>query len=129
MVLNTSLLNTQRYKVCIKGKVDQGVAPSSTPRCSSYSKGSLLVALDYGCQLYLHIYIYIFIYIFISVCVCVCVCVCARERERERVCVCVHTHIYIYIYIYTPIIQQNSFSVDGLSTAGYPICMNAKFFS
>ena len=29
------------------------VAPSSTPRCSSYWKGSLLVTLDYGYQLYL----------------------------------------------------------------------------
>ena len=28
----------------------KGVAPSLTPRCSSYWKGSLLVTLDYGCQ-------------------------------------------------------------------------------
>ena len=28
------------------------VAPSPTPQCSSYRKGSLLVALDYGRQLY-----------------------------------------------------------------------------
>ena len=51
MVLDTSLLNTQQYKVRIKGKVEQsreGVAPSST----SYWKGNLLVALDYGRQLY-----------------------------------------------------------------------------
>ena len=32
MVLDTSLLNTQQYKVPIKGKV----APSPTPGCSSY---------------------------------------------------------------------------------------------
>ena len=39
MVLNTSLLNTQQYKVRIKGKVEQprdGVAPSPTPWCCSY---------------------------------------------------------------------------------------------
>ena len=30
----------------------KGVAPFPTPRCSSYWKGSLLVALDYGRQLY-----------------------------------------------------------------------------
>ena len=51
MVLDTSLLNTQQYKVRIKGKVEQSrewsVAPP-TPRCSSYRKGSLLVAFDYG---------------------------------------------------------------------------------
>ena len=55
MVLDASLLNTQQYKVRIKGKVEQsreGVAPSPTPWCSSYRKGSLRVTLDYGRQLY-----------------------------------------------------------------------------
>ena len=55
MVLDASLLNTQHYKVRIKGKVEQskeGVAPSPTPWCSSYRKGSLRVTLDYGRQLY-----------------------------------------------------------------------------
>ena len=54
MVLDASLLNTQHYKVRIKGKVKQsreGVAPSPTPWCSSYRKGSLRVTLDYGRQL------------------------------------------------------------------------------
>ena len=49
MVLDTSLLNTQHYKVRLKGKVEQSrerVAPSPTLRCSSYWKGSLLVDLD-----------------------------------------------------------------------------------
>ena len=32
----------------------EGIAPSSTPRCSSYWIGSLRVALDYGRQLYLY---------------------------------------------------------------------------
>ena len=27
---------------------EKGIAPSPTPRCSSYWKGSLVVALDYG---------------------------------------------------------------------------------
>ena len=61
MVLDASLLNTQYYKVRIKGKVEQsreGVAPSPTHWCSSYRKGSLRVTLDYGRQLYLLIYIY-----------------------------------------------------------------------
>ena len=60
MVLDTSLLNTQHYKVRIKGKVEQsweGVAPSPTPWCSSYRKGSLRVTLDYGRQLYFTILI------------------------------------------------------------------------
>ena len=51
MVLDTFLLNTQQYKVRIKGKLEQsreGVVASPTPRCSSYRKRSLLVSLDYG---------------------------------------------------------------------------------
>ena len=47
---NTSLFNTQH----IKGKVEQsrkGVAPFLTPRCSSYWKWRLWVALDYSRQL------------------------------------------------------------------------------
>ena len=67
MVLDASLLNTQHYKVRVKGKVEQsreGVAPSPTPWCSSYRKGSLRVTLDYSRQLYLLIYIYIYIYIY-----------------------------------------------------------------
>ena len=54
MVLDTSLLNTQRYKVRIEGKVEQSKERSSplpSPRWSSYWKGSLLVALDYDRQL------------------------------------------------------------------------------
>ena len=34
----------------------KGIAPSPTPRCSSYRKGSLLVALDYGRQLYFYLH-------------------------------------------------------------------------
>ena len=49
MALDTSLLNTQQYKVRIKGKVgnpEKGVAPSPSPWCSRYRKGGLLVTLD-----------------------------------------------------------------------------------
>ena len=35
---------------------EKGVAPSPTPRCSSYWKGSRLVALDYSRQLYFTLY-------------------------------------------------------------------------
>ena len=58
MVLDTSLLNTQHYKIRIKGKVEQSWERSSafpTPWCSSFRKGSLRVTLDYGRQLYLYI--------------------------------------------------------------------------
>ena len=45
-----------RVKLSNPGK---GVAPSSTPWCSSYRKGSLRVTLDYGRQLYLLFTIYV----------------------------------------------------------------------
>ena len=43
MELDTTLLNTQHYKVRFKSKVEQ-----SREWCSSYQKGSLRVTLDYG---------------------------------------------------------------------------------
>ena len=55
MVLDTSLtLSNIRYISRVKwSNPGKGVAPSPTPRCSSYWKGSLLVALDYDHQIYL----------------------------------------------------------------------------
>ena len=79
MVFDVSLLNTQHYKVHIKGKVEQPKERSSalpTPRCSSYWKGSLLVAPDYCLQLYFYLYIYIYI------------------------------QLYIYVYIYQPLLMN-----------------------
>ena len=69
MVLDASLLNTQHYKVRIKGKVEQsreGVAPSPTPWCSNYRKGSLRVTLDYGRQLKMSslLALYVLLYFF-----------------------------------------------------------------
>ena len=50
-------LSNIRYVWRVKwSNLGNGVAPSSTPRCSSYWKGSLLVALGDGRQLYLYIY-------------------------------------------------------------------------
>ena len=49
MVLHASLLNTQPYKVQIKGKwsnTGKGVASSPPPRCNSNWKGSLEVILN-----------------------------------------------------------------------------------
>ena len=49
MVFDTSLINTQQYKIRIKSRIE----PSPISRCSSYWKGSPLNALECGCQLYL----------------------------------------------------------------------------
>ena len=56
MVLYTALLTHSniRYVPRVKwSNPGKGVTPFPTPRCSSYWKGSLLVTLDYGRQLYL----------------------------------------------------------------------------
>ena len=46
-------LSNIRYVSRVKwSNPEKGAAPSPTPRCSSYWKGSLLVTLDYGRQLY-----------------------------------------------------------------------------
>ena len=70
MVLDTSLLNTQHYKVRIKGKVEpsrEGVAPSPTSWCSSYRKKepSGYPRLWSPTLLLTYVYIYIYIYIYI----------------------------------------------------------------
>ena len=53
MVLPCLTLSNIRYESRVKwSNPGKGVAPYPTPRCSSYWKGSLLVALDYGHQLY-----------------------------------------------------------------------------
>ena len=52
-----------RYRSRVKwSNPGNGVGPSPISRCSSYWKGSLWVALNYGRQLYIYIYIYIYIY-------------------------------------------------------------------
>ena len=62
MVLDTSLLNTQYYKILIKDKWSnprKRVLPSPTSRSRSYWRESLQVTLDYSRPTYNYIYIYI----------------------------------------------------------------------
>ena len=84
MVFDVFLLNTQHYKVGIKGKVEQSRERCSalpTLWCSSYRKGSPRVTLDFGRQLYLLYYIYIYMYLY----ACVWVWVCTFRSHLERV--------------------------------------------
>ena len=76
MVLDISLLNTQNYKVHIKGKGEQSrerVASSSTPLCSSYWKGSFgfpsttVTNFTFFLNICIYIYIYVCIYIYIYI--------------------------------------------------------------
>ena len=63
MIPSCLTLSNIRYVPGVKwSNQGKGVAPSPTPRCSSFWKGSLLVALDYGRQLYLLYYHYYYYY-------------------------------------------------------------------
>ena len=58
MVLDSSLLNTQHYKVQIKRKWSnpgKRIVPSLKLHCSSYWKGNLWVTLNYGRPTYIFI--------------------------------------------------------------------------
>ena len=56
LILPCLTLSNIRYVSRVKwSNPGKGVTPSPTSQCCSYWKGSLLVALDYSCQLYLHI--------------------------------------------------------------------------
>ena len=82
MVLDTSLLNAQRYKVRIKGKVEQSRERSSAFR---YTLVWQLLKREPSCRPRLqsptlHIYIYIYIY---NVCVCVCVCEYLQSQKKS----------------------------------------------
>ena len=122
MVLDTSWFIPQKYKVCIKGKVEnpgKGVAPS-------VDLG--VVALDNGHQLthtqtHTHIYIYM--------CVCVCVCVLSllinnrsqyviylytdihEHREHVLVYLCLHR---IYLKCQSVLIQINKITYLKLTS-------------
>ena len=75
-------LSNIRYVSRVKWRnPEKGVSPFPTPRCSSYWKGSFLVALDYGRQL---IYIYI-------------------ERERKRMAATFFIEIHTDKYFSLPI--------------------------
>ena len=95
IVLDTSFLNIQYYKVLIKGKVKEFwevIVPAFIFWCSSYWKGSLRFTLDCLHQLYLLIPI--------SVCMCVKafvrVCVCMCVKARACVCMCAYINVYVW---------------------------------
>ena len=67
MVLDTSLLNTQHYKVRIKGKVEQYSERSFTPLHFN------VIAIEKKAFESLPTTVTNFTYIYICVCVCVCV--------------------------------------------------------
>ena len=122
----------------------KGVAPSPTPWCSSYWKGSLRVTFNYGRQLYLHIYIYTYrergrveterkILINIDGYRCVYAYIMKTRTRTTHIHVytsiklgawqvsvfriCDHqTKLYIYIYIYITAIENiNRFLMFSLS--------------
>ena len=66
MALDASLLNSQHYKVRIKGKwnnLREGVAPSPTSRCCNHCKEELSSRPHQITNIYIYICMYIYIYI------------------------------------------------------------------
>ena len=99
----------------------EGVAPSPTPRCHSFCKGCLQLALDYGRKFYFYIYE-------------------TNHSHFEQIKflklmdmlnqLYTHTHTYIYIYIYHIYLIQPShrlfFFIFMLSICNIAIHENAK---
>ena len=120
------------------------VATSPTSQCSSYWKGSLLVALDYGRQLYLLFtvllsftvilwkyrliqtttYIYIYIYVCIYMCVCVYVCVCVCSTILKRVDIDLFQFVCCTLSI-SVIVEGNGISGPSSNPVCISICVNA----
>ena len=104
MVLDTSLLNTQYYKVRIKGKMNNpgnGVSPSPTPRRSSYLKETPRVALN-NTHIHTHTPTYIYIYIYISnICN-------IKSASEENVCGLFIYKIYEKLHVYILYIRRDS---------------------
>ena len=71
MVLDTSLLNTQQYKVRIKGKVEQSREKSSAPSLHLsvvvIEKEAFWSSCATVANLLMYIYIYIYIYMYIYI--------------------------------------------------------------
>ena len=113
MVLDAALLNSQHYKVWIKGKRNnpgKGVGMSPTPQCSNYCKKRLWVTLDNSQTTYIYIYIYIYI------CLCVCVCVCVCTFLRIYLTPLPRARRNIRSYLKRSLISEFSFSYTGCHT-------------
>ena len=118
MILDASLLNSQHYKIGIKGKVEQS---TPTPQCSSYWKGSLQIALDYDCQLYLYIHthslthIYVdnfFVFLYVYVCVCEKESYIRNPKWKLYLWFSICIHMWIHTETYTPAYIERLFCVS-----------------
>ena len=93
MVLDVALLNTQHYKVWIKGKIKQSeekFAPSTQGGDVAIEKGAYL----------LHIYIYILLISYIYICIYII------NIIYIYICIYIINIIYIYQFVYIYILAQ-----------------------
>ena len=97
MILPCLTLSDIRYVSRVKWNNPwKRVAPTPTPRCSSYWKKRPLWSPT---LLYIYVYIYIYIYIYIF-----------------SMCMLVHVFIYIYIYIYGEKLKNKTIRCEKLNT-------------
>ena len=100
-------LSIMRYGSRVKwSNPGKGVASSPTPQCSSYWKGSLLVALDYGSQLY-----------FIPSLLVTTVDCCYPTRAIRLSIV--KPAMQIALFVYRNISRSSDFSVTGMLQEKY----------
>ena len=103
MELDATLLNTQYYKVRIKGKVEQFKEWGST-----HPYTSCVVAIEkrnFGLSS-TKVLILLYIYIYICVCVCIYIYVYICTHVYVYICTYVYVYICVYIYIYIYMFEQ-----------------------
>ena len=81
-----------RYVSRVKwSNLEEAVALSSTPRCSSTYDLIYLWIFSFTDHMYIYIYIYIYIYM------CVCVCMCGNICVYAYVCMCTYMNNLILV--------------------------------
>ena len=115
------ILSIIRYISRIKwSNTGKGVAPSPTPWCSNYRKGSLQVTFDYGRKIYLLFYSYnnhCLQYISQGFSIDNLIeyfCKNANENSSNcvRLCTPIYTWIHPYVYVLIPWLLERKFLYD-----------------
>ena len=89
----------------------KGLAPSPTPRCRSYWKGSLLVTLNYSHQLYLLISIFTCWFLLTGICVYMWIYFFVYISRQKM-----YVYVYVFICILVFILFTNPSARAGYDT-------------
>ena len=126
MVLDTSLLNTQRYKVRIKCKVEQ-----SRVRCSALSYTSMSSLSKKEPSIHPRLRSPTTIYIYIYICLCFCVSVQVNSLSLTlcfNELICLHTVQWFYIYLISKLGVIDGDPKASFSIASTQRCKRGRSF-